>query len=158
MSRWSCIAPSQIRPQYSFLRSCVGPLSFYGPSLPEYFCKCKMKFRIYDGEPNVKALIQNKDKSEPISVPFDEHLDKEVSSASADQPVDMPGSEKVNGNRQTDIPKSNKVATGLDNEEVDTKSDTMPLESMPFESTVSEESSSEFENEGHGRESKQVIG
>jgi hypothetical protein len=34
---------------------CVGPWAFYGPSLPEFFCRCKMKVRFFDQPPSAAA-------------------------------------------------------------------------------------------------------
>ena len=38
---------------------CVGPISFYGPSLPEFFCRCKLKVIVYDEEEVQRRAQEN---------------------------------------------------------------------------------------------------
>jgi len=47
---------------------CVKPWSFYGPSLPEYFCRCKLKVIVYNGAKDFP-------EHEPFNVPEQDLFD-----------------------------------------------------------------------------------
>ena len=46
---------------------CVGPISFYGPSLPEFFCRCKLKVIVYDEEEVQRRAQENAQNNKEVS-------------------------------------------------------------------------------------------